>query len=56
VLKTLLIIVLVIGALVGGLLTLRRSARLGMPDAQTLDRARERERELEAAEKKDAEK
>jgi Protein of unknown function (DUF2897) len=44
-LKTILIIALVIAVLIGGLLTLRSSARTGMPDAETLKRAASRERE-----------
>jgi hypothetical protein len=52
-LKALIIIVLVVGVLVGGLLTLRSSSRTGMPDADVLDRAQKRARELDAGEKKD---
>jgi hypothetical protein len=44
-LKTILIIALVLAVLIGGLLTLRSSARSGMPDAETLKRAASRERE-----------
>ena len=44
-LKALLITALVVAALIGGLLTLRSSARTGMPDAETLKRAASRERE-----------
>lgn len=51
--KAFLIIALVVGALVGGLLTLRSSTRTGMPDADVLDRAQKRARELDAGEKKD---
>ena len=50
-LKAILIIVLVIGALIGGLLTLRSSSRTGMPDADVLKRASKRARDLDAAEK-----
>ncbi|MDP9082298.1 MAG: DUF2897 family protein [Pseudomonadota bacterium] len=49
--KALLIILLVVGALVGGLLTLRNSGRAGMPDAEVLQRASKRAREQAAAEK-----
>ncbi len=49
--KTLLIILLVVGALVGGLLTLRNSGRAGMPDADVLERASKRARQQAAAEK-----
>jgi hypothetical protein len=51
-LKAILIIVLVIGALIGGLLTLRSSSRTGMPEADVLERASKRARDLAAAEKK----
>jgi hypothetical protein len=51
VLKAIIIIVLVIGALIGGLLTLRRSGRLGLPSDEVLKRASKRARELGAAEK-----
>jgi hypothetical protein len=50
-LKALIIIVLVVGAIVGGLLTLRGSGRAGMPDADVLKRASKRARDQEAAEK-----
>jgi hypothetical protein len=51
--KAIIIIVLVIGALIGGLLTLRNSGRAGMPDAAVLERASKRAREQAAAEKND---
>ena len=41
------------GFLVGGLLTLRNSARTGMPDEDVLRRAKEREKQLQQAEKDD---
>jgi hypothetical protein len=47
-LKTILIIAVVIGVLVGGLLTLRSSARTGMPSEDVLGRAAAREREQAA--------
>jgi hypothetical protein len=50
-LKAIIIIVLVIGAIVGGLLTLRSSGRAGMPDADVLKRASKRADEQAAAEK-----
>jgi hypothetical protein len=50
-LKTVIIIVIVLGVLVGGLLTLRSSARTGMPDEDVLRRAKERERQLQREEK-----
>ena len=49
--KALLIIALVVAALVGGILTLRSSARTGMPGGDVIERAKQRERSLEAAEK-----
>ena len=49
--KAVLIILLVVGALVGGLLTLRNTGRAGMPSDAVLTRAARRARELEAAEK-----
>ena len=49
-LKAIIIIVLVVGALVGGLLTLRRTGRAGMPDDAVLQRAAQRAREQAAAE------
>jgi hypothetical protein len=50
-LKAIIIIALVVGALVGGLLTLRSSGRAGMPDDEVLKRATKRARELDAADK-----
>ncbi len=49
-LKAIIIIVLVVGALIGGLLTLRNSARLGLPNESVLRRAARRAREQAAAE------
>ena len=46
--KAIAIIVLVVGALIGGLLTLRSTRGAGMPDKNVLDRAKERERAQEA--------
>jgi hypothetical protein len=54
-LKTILIIALVMAVLIGGLLTLRSSARSGMPDAETLKRAAGREREQESKDAADKE-
>ena len=48
-LKAIIIIVLVVGAIVGGLLTLRNSGRAGMPSEEVLKRASKRARELDAA-------
>jgi hypothetical protein len=55
VLKAVIIIALVVGVLVGGLLTLRSSGRAGMPDEAVLQRAAKRAREQAAAEKDGAE-
>jgi hypothetical protein len=49
--KAIIIIVLVIGVLIGGLLTLRSSGRSGLPDDATLKRASQRAREQADAEK-----
>ena len=51
--KAIIIIVLVAGALLGGLLALRRSGRTGMPDDAVLQRAAKRAREQAAEEEKD---
>ena len=48
--KAIIIIVLVVAALVGGLLTLRSTGRAGMPDDAVLQRAAKRAREQAAAE------
>ncbi len=50
-LKAVIIIVLAIGAIVGGLLTLRNSGRAGMPSEDVLKRATKHARELDAEEK-----
>jgi hypothetical protein len=50
-LKAIIVIVLVAGALIGGLLTLRSSGRAGMPSDEVLKRASKRAREQAAAEK-----
>jgi uncharacterized protein YxeA len=52
--KAILIIVLVVALLVGGVLTLRSSARTGMPNEDVLKRAASRAREQNA--KDDADK
>jgi hypothetical protein len=51
--KALVIVVLVVGALLGLLLTLRSSRDAGMPSADVMDRAKARAREQAAAEKDD---
>jgi Protein of unknown function (DUF2897) len=45
------VIVIVLALIVGTLLTLRRSAKTGMPSQDVLERATRRARELEAQEK-----
>jgi hypothetical protein len=50
-LKAIIIIVLVVGALLGGLLTLRSSGRLGLPSDEVLKRASKRARDQAAARK-----
>jgi hypothetical protein len=52
-LKTVIILVVVFGIVVGGLLRLRNSTREGMPGEDVLDRAKQRAREQAA--KDDAE-
>jgi hypothetical protein len=47
------VILLVLAVVAGGLLTLRRSARTGMPSPEVLDRATRRARELEAQERRE---
>jgi hypothetical protein len=49
--KAIIIIVLAVGVIVGGLLTLRSSGRAGMPDADVLKRATKRANDQAAAEK-----
>ena len=51
--KAIIIIILVVGVLVGGLLTLRSSGRAGVPDDSVLRRATKRAREQAAAEDKE---
>jgi hypothetical protein len=48
--KAIIIIVIVVGMLVGGLLTLRSSARTGMPSEDVIKRAKEREKQLKQTE------
>jgi len=50
-LKALIIIVIAVGVIVGGLLTLRSSGRAGMPDADVFKRASKRAQDQAAAEK-----
>jgi Protein of unknown function (DUF2897) len=51
--KAIIIIVLVVGAVVGGLLTLRTSGRTGMPSDEVLERAAKRARDQAAADDKE---
>ncbi len=51
--RGILIIVLVVGAIVGLLLTLRSSRDAGMPGPEVMDRAQKRAREQAAAERDD---
>ena len=50
--KTLIIFALVAAVLIGGLMTLRRSGRVGLPSQEVLERATKRARE-QAAEDED---
>jgi len=51
--KAIVIIILVIGSIVGGLLTLRYSGRTGVPGKDVLERASKRAREQDAADNED---
>jgi FtsZ-interacting cell division protein ZipA len=53
VLKAVIIIIVVIAVLLGGLLTLRRSGRSGMPSEDVLKRAAERARKQAARDEAD---
>ena len=46
--KTAIIILVVLGAIVGGLMTLRSTRNAGMPSQEVLDRAKQRSREQAA--------
>jgi hypothetical protein len=48
------LIVVLVALIVGTMMTLRSSARTGMPSQDVLERAKRRERELESSEKDDA--
>lgn len=48
------LIVVLVALIVGTMMTLRSSARTGMPSQDVLDRAKRRARELESSEKDDA--
>jgi DUF2897 family protein len=52
--KAAIIILVVLGVIVGGLLTLRSTRNAGMPDQDVLDRAKQRSRE-QAAKDEDTE-
>jgi hypothetical protein len=45
--------VIVIGIVLGGLLSLRRNSRLGQPSQDVIERAKLREREMEAKDRDD---
>jgi hypothetical protein len=47
------LIVVLVALIVGTMMTLRSSARTGMPSQDVLERAKRRERELESSEKED---
>jgi Protein of unknown function (DUF2897) len=51
--KALIIILLVVGALIGGLLTLRSSSRTGMPGEDVIGRAKQRESDQQAKDQAD---
>jgi FtsZ-interacting cell division protein ZipA len=51
--KAIIIIIVVVGVLIGGLLTLRSSRSAGMPSQDVLDRAKERAREQAAKDEKE---
>jgi hypothetical protein len=53
--KAVIIIILVVGALVGGLLTLRSTRNAGMPSDSVLDRAKRRAREQAAKDESEEE-
>jgi hypothetical protein len=52
--KVVVLIVVLVALIVGTMMTLRSSARTGMPAQDVLERAKRRERELESKEKDDA--
>ncbi len=52
--KTAVIIIVVLGVIVGGLLTLRSTRNAGMPDKAVLDRAKVRAREQAAKDDKES--
>jgi hypothetical protein len=49
--KAIIILVIVLAVLIGGMLALRTSRNIGMPDEEVLKRAAERAREQEAKDK-----
>ena len=52
--KAFIIIVIVVGALIGGLLTLRSTRGAGMPAKDVLDRAKERARQQSAKDEEES--
>jgi hypothetical protein len=53
--KTAVIIIVVLGAIIGGLLTLRSTRNAGMPSKDVMDRAKERERRQAVKDAQDSE-
>ncbi|MDB6085675.1 MAG: hypothetical protein JWN43_3556 [Gammaproteobacteria bacterium] len=53
--KAVIIILVVVGALIGGLLTLRSTRSAGMPGKDVMDRAKARAREQTAKDDKESE-
>lgn len=51
--KIVVLLIVIVAVIVGTIMTLRSSARTGMPSSEVLDRAARRARELEAREKDD---
>jgi hypothetical protein len=49
--KVVVLIVVLVALILGTMMTLRSSARTGMPSGEVLERAKRRARELEAGEK-----
>ena len=52
--KAIVIVIIVVGALVGGILTLRSTRGAGMPGKDVLDRAKERARAQSAKDDKES--
>jgi hypothetical protein len=52
--KVVVLIVILVALILGTMMTLRSSARTGMPSGEVLERAKRRARELDSSEKDDA--